>query len=135
MLTFGPDGLSGHLDHVRMGCCAVEAFRRAEEIAALYTVALPRSLAERLRMQHVCPVPDESIALTADVSSVWENKLAATRCDATQLTSSPIVRASPVEQHLFSGTEYFVRHRHLDGLPLLICVAVDSHDQFLPDRV
>ena len=36
---------------------------RAEEIAALYTLAVPRSLAQTLNMRQVHPVPDEAITL------------------------------------------------------------------------
>ena len=109
VLTFGPDGLSGHPDHVVIGQCAAEAYRRAEDIAALYAVAVPRSVTERLDMQRVQPVPDEAIALSVDVSPVWEVKLAAIRCHATQLGSSPIMRAPVEQQHVFLGTEHFVR--------------------------
>ena len=109
VLTFGPDGLSGHPDHVVIGQCAAEAYRRAEDIAALYTVAVPRSVTERLDIQRVQPVPDEAIALSVDVSPVWEVKLAAIRCHATQLGSSPIMRAPVEQQHVVLGTEHFVR--------------------------
>ena len=34
MLSFGPDGLSGHADHVAIGRCAAEAYGRAEDVAA-----------------------------------------------------------------------------------------------------
>ena len=108
MLSFGPDGLSGHPDHVTIGRCAVEAFRRAGGVATLYTLAVPRSLAGRLGMKQVRPVPDHSIALAVDVSPVWENKLVAIRCHATQLGSSPMMCAPLGTQQLFFGTEYFV---------------------------
>ena len=116
ILTFGPDGLSGHPDHVAIGRSSAEAFHRAEEVTALYTVAVPRSVVERLGMPYVQPVPDEAIALKVDVSPVWEAKLAAIRCHATQLSSSPIMRASVEQQRLFLETEYFVRAalRHPD---------------------
>jgi LmbE family N-acetylglucosaminyl deacetylase len=109
MLSFGPDGLSGHPDHIVTGRCAAEAFRRAEEVAALYTVAVPDSLARRLGMQRVRSVPDTSIALAVDISPAWETKLAAIRCHATQISSSPMMRAPAEKQRLFFGTEYFVR--------------------------
>ena len=108
-LSFGPDGLSGHPDHIAVGQWAFKAFLRAEEIAALYTVAVPRSLAQKLDMHQVHFVPDEAIDLAVDVSSVWETKLAAMRCHATQLSSSPMMRASAERQRLFFGREYFVR--------------------------
>lgn len=112
MLTFGPDGLSGHPDHVTVGRCAAEAFRRASDVAALYTVAVPASIAARLEtlnMECLHSVPDEEISLAVDVTEVWEQKMAAIRCHATQLSSSPIVEAPEEYRRLFLGTEHFVR--------------------------
>lgn len=109
LLSFGPDGLSGHPDHIAVGQWAAEAFRRAEEVAALYTVAVPDSLAKKLDMHQVHSVPDEAIALTVEVSSTWETKLAAMRCHATQSGSSPMMSASEERQRQFFGREYFVR--------------------------
>jgi len=109
LLSFGPDGLSGHPDHILVGQLAAEAFHRIEEIAALYTVAVPQSLSQSLNMRQVHPVPDETIALSVDVSSVWEMKLAAMRCHATQWSSSPMLSAPAERQRLFFGHEYFVR--------------------------
>ncbi len=109
MLSFGPDGLSGHPDHIAVGQWAAEAFRRTGDAAALYTLAVPRSLAEALNMRQVRAVPDETITLTVDVSSVWELKLDAMHCHATQLSSSPMMGAPGERQRLFFGREDFVR--------------------------
>lgn len=112
MLTFGPEGLSGHPDHVTVGRCAAEAFRRAGDVAALYTVAVPASIAARLeplKLECLRSVPDEEISLVVDVTEVWEQKMAAIRCHATQLSSSPIVWAPEEYRRLFLGTEHFVR--------------------------
>jgi LmbE family N-acetylglucosaminyl deacetylase len=92
-----------------IGCSAAEVFRRAEVVAALYTVALPRSLADRLGMGRVRPVLDESIALALDVSPAWETKLAAMRCHATQLSSSPMMCVAVEKQRVFFGVENSVR--------------------------
>ncbi|MBM3127340.1 MAG: PIG-L family deacetylase [Chloroflexi bacterium] len=117
VLTFGPDGLSGHPDHIAIGECALKAFHRVEQVAALYTVAVPQSLATRLGMTQVRAIPDGEIALTVDVSAVWDVKLAAIRCHATQLSSSPLMRAPIERQKLFFGTEYFARYavRHSEN--------------------
>lgn len=109
LLSFGQDGLSGHPDHIAAGQWAEKAFHRAEGVAALYTVAVPRSLAQELNMQQVHSVPDETIALKVNVSSVWETKTAAMRCHATQLSSSPMMNAPEDRQRLFFGHEHFVR--------------------------
>lgn len=109
MLTFGPDGLSGHPDHVTVGHAATEVFHRTGDVAALCTVAVPRSVAARLGIERVRPAPDEEIALAVDVTPAWEQKITTIRCQATQLGASPIMRTPPEQQRLFFGTEYFVR--------------------------
>ncbi len=80
VLTFGADGLSGHPDHIAIGLAAAEACRRAEEVVALYTVAVPRSLAESLGMRQIRAVPDENIARSVGVSAVWDVRMSAMRC-------------------------------------------------------
>jgi LmbE family N-acetylglucosaminyl deacetylase len=109
LLSFGPDGLSGHPDHILVGQWTSKAFCREEAAAAFYTVAVPQSLATQLEMKRVHPVPDETIALSVDVSSVWETKLAAMRCHATQWSSSPMLSAPIERQRLFFGQEHFVQ--------------------------
>lgn len=109
MLTFGPDGLSGHPDHVVIGRCAAEAFRRAENVASLYTMAVPTSVAGQLDLGYLRPVPDSDISLTVDVTPVWQEKMAAIFCHATQLSSSPLLSALPEIQRLFFGREHFVQ--------------------------
>jgi LmbE family N-acetylglucosaminyl deacetylase len=120
MLTFGPDGLSGHPDHIAIGRWTEEAFRRAEEVSALYTVAVPQSLAARLGMTQIRAVPDEEIAVTVDVSSVWEAKMAAIHCHATQLSSSPILCAPIERQRAFLGMEFFVRSQSRHRSPTFL---------------
>ncbi len=121
LLSFGPDGLSGHPDHLAIGRCATVAFHRAEEVAALYTVAVPASLADAMDLRQLQAVPDADIALAVDVSAAWEAKLAAMRCHATQLASSPMMQAPVERQRRFFGTEHFVRAATREG-----------RDDFLP---
>ena len=117
MLTFGPDGLSGHPDHIAIGQFTAQAFRFADDVIALYTPAVPQSLAAALGMTHLRAVPDETISLRVDVSPVWESKLAAIRCHATQASSSPITRAPIERQRAFLGTEHFVRAETRRDMP------------------
>jgi len=109
ILTYGPDGVSGHPDHIAIGRFAAEAFHRAADMVALYTIAVPRSLAETLGMTQIHAVPDESIALRVDVSEVWEAKMAAIHCHRTQIGESPILTAPDEKQRLFLGIEHFLR--------------------------
>ena len=123
LLTWSPDGLSGHPDHIAVSRWAGKAFWRAADpaadpehgaeglsphaVAGLYHIVLPRSLAEALGMTHLHAVLDEAVTLTVDVSAAWEAKMAAIRCHRTQMDGSPILRAPLEKQRLFLGTEYF----------------------------
>lgn len=109
MLTFGPDGLSGHPDHIAIGKFTAEAYRRTAGVSALYTLAVPQSLATALDMHYIHALPDSAITLSVDVSEVWEMKLKAIHCHASQLHTSPITREPLSRQHLFLGREHFVR--------------------------
>jgi LmbE family N-acetylglucosaminyl deacetylase len=109
ILTYGLDGISGHPDHITIGRFAAEAFRRAADVAALYTIAVPRSLAETLGMTQIRAVPDEAITLTVNVSAVWDLKIAAIQCHRTQMGESPILAAPEERQRLFLGQEHFQR--------------------------
>jgi LmbE family N-acetylglucosaminyl deacetylase len=125
LLTWPPDGISGHPDHMVVSRWTGEAFQQAADpatypehqaeglsphaVAALYHIVMPRSLAETLGMTHLHTVPEEMATLTIDVSPVWEDKLAAIHCHRTQMSGSPILNASKEKQRLFLGMEYFQR--------------------------
>jgi len=120
LLTWPPSGVSGHPDHVAVSNWTEKAFQLAADPAAypehkeaphavdaLYHIVIPRSLAETMKMPHLHTVPDEEVTLTVDVSAVWDEKMAAIRCHASQLSSSPIISDPLDRQRLFLGTEYF----------------------------
>jgi LmbE family N-acetylglucosaminyl deacetylase len=129
ILTYGLDGISGHPDHVAIGQCAAEAFRRTDDVAGLYAMAVPRSLAQTLGMTQIRAVPDEAITLTVDVSACWDLKLAAIRCHRTQQGSSPILAASSKRQRLFLGREYYRRVAWRGELDLLTQWEAQFNDQ------
>ena len=124
VLTFGEDGLSGHPDHIAIGQRTAQAYAANEKLAALYTLAVPRSLAEQLEMCQVHAVPDEQIALRVDISPAWEAKQAAMACHATQRGSTPLMSASEARQRLFFGREFFVlaacRAPQSDFMPVIL---------------
>ena len=123
LLTWPPDGVSGHPDHIAVSRWTNEAFQRAADstaypehkasglphhtVDALYHIVVPCSLAEALKIHHLHTVPDEVVTLTVDVSSVWDIKLAAIHSHRSQIASSPILEAPVEQQCLFLGTEYF----------------------------
>jgi LmbE family N-acetylglucosaminyl deacetylase len=104
VVTFGPDGVTGHADHVAIGAIATAAFYAARSAGAegfhrLLHVAVPASRLDRfnelLRERGMDPidstqefqprsVPDESIGVAVDCSTVYERKLEALRRHRTQ---------------------------------------------------
>lgn len=107
MISFGEDGLSGHPDHIAVGSFALDAFNQSKHVNALYTPAVPVSIAEKLGMAQIRAVADKKITHTVDVREVWHAKMAAIRCHRTQLGESPILANGQQEQRLFLGTEHF----------------------------
>lgn len=104
VITFGPDGVTGHPDHITVGLAATEAFHRTREtpgggFARLFHNALPQSLLDRWNGARVASgeppfdpdkvfdprgVPDDSIGLVVDCRAVAPRVLAALREHATQ---------------------------------------------------
>jgi len=106
VISFGPDGVTGHGDHVAIATATEEAFLRSREASEhddafrrLLRVAIPESrlerLGERLREHGLEPleptqpfqprgVPDDRIAVSVDVSSVYAKKLEAVRAHRSQ---------------------------------------------------
>ncbi len=105
VVTFGPDGITGHPDHVAIGAAATDAFASARRsaperaFARLLHVAVPAGdldrLNEGLRARGLepidstqpfmpRPVPDDRIGVRVDCSGVFDRKLEALRAHKTQ---------------------------------------------------
>jgi len=106
VITFGPEGVYGHRDHVavsRWTTSTFYAFRqeclssRLQLPQKLYYTAYPRSLFDRLRSQgieftldingaihKIEGVPDQKITTVIDVSDYESQKVAAFRCHRSQ---------------------------------------------------
>jgi LmbE family N-acetylglucosaminyl deacetylase len=127
VVTFGPDGVTKHEDHVTMHHVGTEAFHRArsdggEGFSRLFYVGIPASEIERFRelqrmagMEPFDPeapfqprgVPDETIAVWVDCMDVWKTKHEALLAHRTQ---SMEVEEIPEEARpLVFGNEYFVQ--------------------------
>jgi LmbE family N-acetylglucosaminyl deacetylase len=84
MITFGPDGISGHPDHVAIGRAATAAFekaiKRGGRLRKLYYVAIPESAFASVEQGEVGDVitrPDDEITTVIDISGFLETKLRA----------------------------------------------------------
>jgi LmbE family N-acetylglucosaminyl deacetylase len=102
VITFGPDGVTGHEDHVTIGEVATEAFRTERAAAGMHRLlhqAIPSGELERmnelLRERGLEPmdptqpfmprgVPDDTIGVRVDGSEVYERKVEAIRAHKTQ---------------------------------------------------
>jgi LmbE family N-acetylglucosaminyl deacetylase len=104
VITFGPDGITGHPDHIAVGRAATEAFHVARAQSSegfarlLYTVlsadrvaALNEALRARGQepldpLQPFAPrgVPTERVGVVVDCSDVLQRKVEALRCHRTQ---------------------------------------------------
>lgn len=105
VVTFGPDGITGHEDHVAIGAVATEAFQATRTpssgraFSRLLHNVVPQSSLDRLNelfrerglepmdpTQPFMPrgVPDRTVGVRVDCTSVYERKLEAIRCHKTQ---------------------------------------------------
>lgn len=133
VLTFGPDGISGHLDHITIGKATTDAFfsagdeeRFSEQIAEglsphkaekLYYVAFPRSRfrAISVDLPGTC---DDRITTVIDVVPFLEVKKRALACHKTQLPPGNLfAQMSDEEVRKWWGKEYFVLAASRVGLP------------------
>ncbi len=129
VLTFGPEGVYGHPDHVAIHRWAKEAFHRyrATEPALaprLYYVAPPRSwyraVSERTRLRsvpdrygprvEVLGVPDELVTTRVAVGEYVTARLAAIRAHRSQLFADhPFATLPDVDLQELLAVEYFTR--------------------------
>ncbi|GIV00227.1 MAG: 1D-myo-inositol 2-acetamido-2-deoxy-alpha-D-glucopyranoside deacetylase [Actinomycetota bacterium] len=104
VVTFGPDGITGHPDHIAVGRAATEAFHVArgqspeglerlvytvlseERVAGLNEALRARGMDPLDPLQPLAPrgIPAERIGIVVDCSAVLPRKIEALRCHRTQ---------------------------------------------------
>jgi LmbE family N-acetylglucosaminyl deacetylase len=132
VVTFGPEGITRHDDHIAVGEAASQAFHRARTEAGadaseaafrrLYHVAIPQSGIDeffRTMRERGIPignpddpfmprgVPDETIAVVVDCSSVMDVKLEGIKAHRTQWADFGMM--PPEMQQRFLSQEPFVQ--------------------------
>jgi len=131
LVTWPPDGLSGHPDHVAVSRWTARAFRRAAgpgsgSPVALYHLAVPHSVAQALGLAQLHAIRDQDVTLAVDVTPVWAQKMAAIYCHRTQLGESPILTAPEARQRLFLGQEHFRRAEARQEGDLLLALIAEG---------
>jgi LmbE family N-acetylglucosaminyl deacetylase len=128
VVTFGPEGVTRHGDHVAIHQAATEAFHvlRAEEAGEafrrLFYCALPQSAVDRLRrtlrdgdvdtgewddLDMPRGVPDHTITAIVDCRSVFDRKMRALRAHRTQTPALELLPEPVRKEHL--SRECFVQ--------------------------
>jgi LmbE family N-acetylglucosaminyl deacetylase len=126
VVTFGPDGWSGHHDHARAGEATDAAFehvhRDGDTAARLLHVGTPMTVVDRFDTQlraagdpdrearsllALRGVPDEDVAITVDTRPVRETKLAGIEAHRTQI--GELERLPEELRWIVLDTEWFVR--------------------------
>jgi LmbE family N-acetylglucosaminyl deacetylase len=104
VVTFGPEGITAHGDHITVGRATMEAFHEVRlgfpgRFSRLLQTCLPESVLVSLNEQLVAAgrepidptqpfqprgIPDEMVAVRADTSAVWRRRMDALREHRTQ---------------------------------------------------
>jgi LmbE family N-acetylglucosaminyl deacetylase len=88
VITFGPDGISGHTDHVTIGKAATKAFERLLSEGSgsrkLYYVTIAASAVPNADDFGVATRPDEQVTISIDISDYLDSKIQAIAAHASQ---------------------------------------------------
>lgn len=138
VVTFGPEGVTGHSDHIRVGLATTEAFHRLRSegtpgFQRLLHNSLPKSrlawFAQEMTARGMPPpdptqpyqprgVEDETIAVDVDCGSVWRRKLDALRQHRTQAADTQF--PEELTQQLLSWETYVLAWpEHMAGEPVM----------------
>lgn len=88
LITFEPNGVSGHIDHVAVSMVSSYLFCHLSFIKKLMYYCLEEKRAARLHDYFIYVPPGykkSQIQTIVDIKDVWETKLAAMKCHASQM--------------------------------------------------
>ena len=88
VITFGPDGVSGHPDHIAIGKAAAAAFNRLAGKAGgprkLYYVTIPQSVLPNAEEIGIATRPDEEVTTAVDITKYLDLKIEAIAAHRSQ---------------------------------------------------
>lgn len=88
VITFGPDGISGHSDHIAIGLAATRAFEKLAKTSSgarkLYYVTIPQSAVPNAAELGITTRPDNEVTTSIDISRYLDRKIEAIAAHKSQ---------------------------------------------------
>jgi LmbE family N-acetylglucosaminyl deacetylase len=95
VITFGPDGISGHSDHITIGKAATKAFEKLSAEGKgprkLYYVTIAASALPDADEYGVATRPDEEVAICTDISEYFDSKIKALSANRSQQDAHDLI--------------------------------------------
>ncbi len=117
VLTFGLNGVSGHLDHIAVASATTQAFKRAATDGEIYYYVLPKRYTDTVEDYFVYfpdGYEDDQIDVEIDVSLAWEERMQAMYCHKSQLDDIVEITKNPV---FLEKKEHFIVRTLVDLRP------------------
>jgi LmbE family N-acetylglucosaminyl deacetylase len=112
VITFGPDGFTGHSDHVAIGQATTMAFNRFNandsKKRKLYYTTVPESIVPNADEYGITTRPDEEITITIDISSFLDTKIQAVATHRSQEDSRQFAEMLRQDRDLPFTTKEFL---------------------------
>lgn len=109
LITFHPNGISGHPDHKCVSHWVQDAAREAETQPVVFFYGLSRKQAGRITHRQLHPIAQGEITHRLDVDNTVEQKIAAIRCHHTQSDLWEQMQQLPGDIRTFFRYEHFVQ--------------------------
>ena len=95
VITFGPDGISGHSDHIAAGRAAAEAFKQlvaeGKGPRKLYYVTIAASALPDADEYGIATRPDDEITIATDISEYFDTKIQALSAHRSQQDARDLI--------------------------------------------
>lgn len=111
VIIFGPDGITGHPDHIAVGMAATAAFQKLvaddKEARKLYYVTIPESSAEVNDFSGIATCPDSEVTTEIDISDFIDIKIKAIAAHRSQQDSADFIGFLKSGESDFTRKEFF----------------------------
>jgi LmbE family N-acetylglucosaminyl deacetylase len=111
VISFGPDGITGHSDHVAIGKAATKAFERLSAEGSgprkLYYVTIAESAVPNVDDFGVATRPDEQVTISTDISDYLDSKIQAIAAHRSQEDAREFIKMlEDIRKSGFAEKEY-----------------------------